>query len=267
MRKLFSRIKHKIEGEVFPSASPKKPQKPGDLYVFIRYCNFSTISQHKNRPSSFSREGCFANFVETLGDFPANVLCFLDRFHPMQEEHFILRQKNFPVISFKAGTEALSFLFMLDYVFSLSLPENSMLYFLEDDYLHRPSWPMILQEGLNIEKASYVTLFDHKDKYTAKEYQNLKAQIYLSNTVHWRSTPSTTNTYAMLASTLYEDKKIHYAFSKNRSITADHQKFLCLGKKGKKLISPIPGFSTHVESAFLSPSICWDTLQPLYAKK
>jgi hypothetical protein len=57
----------------------------------------------------------------------------------------------------------------------------------------------------------------------------------------------------MRFSTLKEHLSIHRRFSQGRKISADHDKFCCLGKKGAMLISPIPGWSTHAEKEFASP--------------
>ena len=41
-------------------------------------------------------------------------------------------------------------------------------------------------------------------------------------------------------------------------ISADHQKFCALGKRGATLISSIPGWSTHIDRDFVSPCINWN---------
>jgi hypothetical protein len=62
----------------------------------------------------------------------------------------------------------------------------------------------------------------------------------------------------MRAGTLTDDLSLHRAFSTGRKISADHAKFLALSAKGRKLISPLPGWSTHVETEFLSPCLDWE---------
>jgi hypothetical protein len=54
------------------------------------------------------------------------------------------------------------------------LPEDTIFYFLEDDYLHRRGAYDILIEAFEDLKADYVTLYDHPDKY-----QNLKDPRYV----------------------------------------------------------------------------------------
>ena len=228
------------------------------IELFVRHCHFSEISQHKNRFTNFSRERCHTNLMDTLDPKRVNVTFFLDSYHRCEETHFIQKQSTYPVIEIKEGTEAGSFLKLLDHVSSLNLSKETIVYFLEDDYLHQKGWIDVLEEGFSIEEASYVTLFDHRDKYTLASYQTLKSKIFHTKSCHWRETPSTTNTYAMRFKTLQHHLPIHIQFSQGRKISADHEKFLKLKEEGATLISSIPGWSTHVEVEYASPCIAWE---------
>lgn len=226
------------------------------IEIFVRHCHFSEVSQHKNRFDGFSREKCHANLMATL-DKRVNVTYILDAFHPSTHPHFI--RKHQP-IEIKEGTETGSFLKMLDYVTSLNLKPDTIIYFLEDDYLHREGWVDVLLEAFTLPDVQYVTLFDHRDKYLFDDYQDLRSKIYHTPSCHWRTTPSTTNTYAMRFRTLLEHLPIHREFSIGRKITEDHKKFCKLAEMGATLISPIPGWSTHVEPQFASPCINWEEI-------
>jgi hypothetical protein len=227
------------------------------IELFVRHCNFSEVSQHKNRLPGFSREKCHENLRATL-DNRVNVTFLLDTFHPSKRPHFVQLQKEHRVIEIKEGTEAGSFLKLLDHVESLKLPDETSVYFLEDDYLHKAGWIDILLEGLALPEASYVTLFDHRDKYFS--YPDLHSRVFHTKSCHWRTTPSTTNTYAMKAKTLKNHLSVHREYSEGRKISADHEKFQALAKMGATLISPMPGWSTHVEAEYASPCINWELL-------
>lgn len=220
------------------------------IEVFVRHCNYSSISAHKGRFPGFSRELCHQNLLATA-DSRVNFTFLLDT--AREGDHFLKGK----AIEFKEGTEAGSFLRLLEYVEKLPLHPDTIVYFLEDDYLHRPGWVDVLFEAFTT-PAHYVTLYDHKDKY-GPLYPDLNAKLYLTKSVHWRTTPSTTNTYAMRFSTLLADMALHREYSLKRKITADHDKFCALAQKGAILISPIPGYSTHVEPEFASPCIDWET--------
>lgn len=235
------------------------------IEIFMRHCHFSSASAHKARFEGFDKKHCFENLIETIDKPNVNLTCFLDTHFPAQQRHFLLDQTKFPVINIDEGTEAGSFLNMLAHVASLSLPDETIVYFLEDDYLHRKGWVDVLCEGLSIPGIDYVTLFDHRDKYCLKTYPHLESKIYQTASCHWRTTPSTTNTHAMRYKTLIRDLEIHREFSLNRKITADHEKFTKLKERGALLISSLPGWSTHLEPAFASP--CYDWENELMVKK
>lgn len=237
------------------------------IEVFVRHCYASSASAHKARFPGFSRERCYHNLVRTLNDPDVRVTFFLDSAKATSEEHFLKEQDRFPVIEIQAGTEASSFLKMLEHVLKQNIDPNTIIYFLEDDYIHKPDWINILREGFSIDNVDYATLFDHKDKYLFEQYQNLQSRIFHTESCHWRTTPSTTNTYAMRFQTLKRDADLHRRFSLDRSITADHEKFCALAEKGAVLISSIPGWATHVEPEFASPCADWETVLDNTIKK
>lgn len=226
--------------------------KQPKVEVISRHAFFSAISQHKKRIPGFAHEKCYRNLLETFDFGRANLTFFFDGAKGPLSEHFLKNEKN--VIQIQEGTEAGSFLRLLDHVSKLDLRPETVLYFVEDDYIHRPGWLDVLLEGMEI--ADYATLYDHKDKYFL--YPDLTSRIFASRTCHWRTTPSTTNTFCCRFKTLLEHLPIHRKFSMGRSISSDHEKFCQLQSQGAMLISPMPGWSTHAEPEFASPCIDWE---------
>lgn len=237
----------------------KKPLQES-IQVFVRHCHYSEASAHKQRYCSFDKELCLQNLLDTVNDCKIEMTFILDTFHPCQNPHFIHKQTRFPVIEMKGGTETASFLWMLDYVASQKFSAQTIIYFLEDDYIHKPDWCKILRESFTLPGVDYVTLYDHKDKYFLPEYQDLSAKIFHTNSCHWRSTPSTTNTYAMRYKTLMRDIEIHKSFSLHRNVSDDHGKFLKLQSQGAILVSAIPGWATHAEPKYASPCTDWEEM-------
>ncbi len=235
-------------------------KKERKIEVFVRHCHFSTISAHKKRLTAISREVCFNNLLQTTQDASINLTFFLDTFRPATQTHFVKLQSQFPVVEISEGSEAGSFLRLLDHVSQLDLHPDTIIYFLEDDYLHRKGWVEILREGFTIPEADYVTLYDHRDKYFHPAYSTLQSKIFHTKSCHWRTTPSTTNTFAMRFKTLLRDLELQRSFSQNVTISKDHEKFCKLSEQGKILISSIPGWSTHTEEEFASPCIEWHQL-------
>jgi len=225
------------------------------IEVFLRHCYYSKIQEqpNKERPEWWNKQKVFQNFKNTHNSETTNYTIFYDEFYGKIEDTFLSQEENVHIIN--AGGEAKSFLRTLEYVLQKDFDDDTIIYFLEDDYVHRPNWDVILQEGFDL-PVSYVTLYDHRDKYT-EMYSDLMSKILITENSHWKPVPSTTNTFATKFKTLKEDKKIHYQYSFNVEPTADHQKFLDLNQRGKYLISCLPGYSTHAVKEWISPCIDW----------
>jgi hypothetical protein len=232
------------------------------ISIFQRHCNFSTQSANKPRPDWFDREKIFDHFMLTLFDdkYKGRVeyTAFHDSGNGDVDDHFLSR-KDVNIISKHGGNDAQSFLNLLNYVKEQNFDSNDIIYFVEDDYLHQYGWVDILQEGFDMIGADYYTLYDHPDKYYLPMYQDLQSKVIATKNIHWRTTPSTTNTYACKYSTLMKHFDIHVKYCDLvEKWTKDHVKFTELWQRGSNLMSCVPGYSTHVEGNMLSPIIDWE---------
>lgn len=147
-----------------------------------------------------------------------------------------------------------------------SFSDNQCVYFVEDDYLHRKGSDDALIEGLGF--ADYVSLYDHADKYIPAaaggnqfidEDGGEVTKVFRTPTSHWKLTNSTTMTFATSIKTLREDASIWDKWTSG-SHPNDFQCFLELREKGRSLVTPIPGFSTHCEPRWASPGIDWEKI-------
>jgi len=144
--------------------------------------------------------------------------------------------------------------------------DNDIVYFLENDYLHKPESPKIIEEGFSL-GASFVALYDHPDKYLdprkgGNPYCEGGAEdtrVHLTDSCHWKITNSTTMTFASKVSTL---KRVEPILRKWTSETHpnDFQMFMELRNQGELLVTPIPGYATHGETAWLSPLTDWNKI-------
>ena len=229
------------------------------IRIFQMHCNFSELSKDKQRPEWFNREKIFDSFIRTLNS-SVSYLAVHDSGNGKIEDHFI-NNKDVENISMVGGNGAKAFLNLLNYVKEQKFHEDDIIYFVEDDYLHKKGWIDILREGFDLINADYYTLYDHPDKYYNPGYENLQSKLIATKSAHWRTTPSTTNTFACRYSTLMKHFDIHVNFCDvNAGWVKDHDKFTTLWQRGSNLLSCIPGYSTHVESNMLSPIINWRTL-------
>jgi len=162
------------------------------------------------------------------------------------------------------GNGAKTFNLALDY--ALSLPDDEIVYFLENDYLHKPNSEKILEQVFSL-NPSFVSLYDHPDKYIEPknggnphcEGRSEKTRVYISNYCHWKITNSTTMTFASKVSTLKKTESIFRKYSQG-TYPHDFHIFSELKKMGYITISPIPSLSTHGESRWLAPFVEWSSL-------
>lgn len=226
------------------------------IHTFIRHCNFSSNSVGKVRPDWFGREECLQSVLNHSSDEQVKVTIMFDG--EPSDDHF-LTHYNLPTILAKGGTDGHSFLNVVNYVAKLDLDDDDIVYFCEDDYLHAPGWDDIMLDGFNKTNAEYITLYDHKDKYFLPAYANLTSKVIATEKVHWRTTPSTTNTYACRFKTFKKHLEIHREYCDlEKGYTRDHDKFIRLWNEGSNLISSIPGYSTHMETPYMSPVVDWE---------
>ena len=224
------------------------------IEVFLRHCYYSHLQYSSNcRPSWWDKEKVFENFKRTLNPETTNYTIIYDKHHGERENTFLKNEEN--VYEIDCGKESLSFIETLDYIVSQDFENDTIIYFLEDDYIHRPNWDKILIDGFTL-PVEYVTLYDHGDKYQ-EMYKDFMTKVLHTELSHWMPTPSTTNTFAVKFKTLKEDYIIQKKWSVGYEPSADHAKFIELNQRGKNLISSIPGYSTHCQKDFIAPCIDW----------
>ena len=203
--------------------------RTGKMHVILRHCSASTVSAHKKRPAGFSRESLFKALLPLDAD--VHIVLDSDKPHFCEDATVKLHKQ-------KLGSESASFKACLE--LAKTFPLEDTVVFLEDDYKVSKHWLPLITEGLEV--AKYVTLYDHPDKYA----QDIISKIYCKPQRHWRTTPSTTNSFATRVSTLVEDMDIHIQYSSG-PVTNDHGKFLHLWSLGRSLVSCMPAAWSHEE--------------------
>ncbi|MBT8609310.1 hypothetical protein G6660_04550 [Polynucleobacter paneuropaeus] len=170
------------------------------------------------------------------------------------------------------------------YEIGLSIAQDDdIFYFAEDDYLHLPDAPGAIEEGLQY--FDYVTLYDHSDKYKlagiplnpyakANRFSE-STEIVKGPSQIWRTSNSTTMTFALTGKTLRADSDI-WSITKTAKKDFDFDNFCVLTKQAllpksrfmkqiprrlKFLSKPkrylgicIPGLSLHLEQSYLNPT-------------
>jgi len=241
------------------------------VHTFVRHCRESGVSAGKRRPPWFDRALFLDALSRTAGEHPVTVF-YDEGLAPGGEERLAgiaARAPRVRVERGRHGSEAASFSALLRRVADdASLPDSDVVYLAEDDYLHLPGWPEALVDALcpgpaggnaagGGAYAHYASLYDHPDKYDPAVYSPLTA-LAARASGHWRTAPSTTNTYACLLGTLRRDLDTHLAHSAPpRQVSSDHEKFLALWGAQRALVTRVPALATHAEAGMLSPGVDW----------
>ena len=222
----------------------------------------SDAGYNKIKPDYIGNEECLKNATEVFKDADWSIIA--DNISP-ETNDMVQRYKSRDCINYvSVGHGAGTFNMALDE--ALMYPDDEIIYFIENDYLHKSQSKEILEEGFNL-GASFVSLYDHPDKYLdpsqgGNPYCEGGAEdtrVYLSNNCHWKITNSTTMTFAAKVSTL---KKTELILRKHTvgSHPNDFKMFLELRQNNELLITPLPGYSTHGETAFLTPLTNWSQI-------
>jgi hypothetical protein len=204
------------------------------------------ICDHRNggtKIPQINKRQCFLNFIEVFG--ADDMIIVADNCR--NETIDFLSRFTANIAKTSLGNSG-SFLFAMDR--ALQFNDDQKVYLVEDDYLHHPGGPRFILEGL--QRADYVSLYDHADKYMQRSPNPLvsgggeNTKVILTASSHWKFTNSTTMTFAVRAGTLKADQDIFRGHC-SRNIPADYYLFRQLAQKGRTLLTPIPGRSTHCD--------------------
>lgn len=224
----------------------------------------SDTGYNKVKPEYINNEACLKNFCNVFFDHIHDILIIADN---CSEDTVTMIKKYIDPISIEkvsVGHGAGTFNLALDKVLKLS--DSEIVYFVENDYLHRQLSPKVLQEGFEL-GAAFVTLYDHPDKYMdPSKGGNLYCEggaedtrVYLTDSCHWKITNSTTMTFAAKVSTLKRVESTLRKWTVGQH-PHDFQMFLDLRQQNELLITPLPGYATHGETAWLAPLTYWSKI-------
>lgn len=219
----------------------------------------SDAGYNKIKPDYINNENCLKNFVSVFGN--ENLYIIADNCSEptlnMIEKYVIPSNIEKVSVGHGAGT------FNLALDKALTWDDDEIVYFLENDYLHKPGSDKILEEGFSV-GYHYVALYDHPDKYINGANPFVEdggevTRLMLTDSCHWKITNSTTMTFAARVSTLKQDESVLREFTSGTHPN-DFYMFLALRDKQHGLITPVPGYSTHGETAWLSPLTDWSKI-------
>ena len=238
-------------------------------------------NKEKIKPDYASKENCLRTFVREFGRDNLILLCD----NVTEETHKMVQQYvDADKIHLTQNGNTGSFIASWDLAKRIAeqYGDDVIIYFVEDDYIHRRGAREILVEAFRDLNATYASLYDHPDKYqnfkderftwdqgkqdedingirVPKHIygQGLDSKVYISKTTHWRTVSSTTMTWACRGKDVIEDFQDMWDLHYGKHLPMGGDTFRMIYKKGKQLISCIPSYAAHAEEKWLPYFINW----------
>lgn len=230
------------------------------IHIFYRHSQINSL--RKGRPEWFSYINCFKNFETTISDRnDINITLVYDGDAPETDDVIIESNSsplNFNLLVTPHNSSLLSYRDLLSHIKNKKdIKDDDLIYFIENDYLHKKGWVDVVFNLYNTYdmSTSYVSLYDHNDKYAHPMYDNLVSKIFTTTKCHWRTTPSTCGSF------IITKKLFDLDYDVWSTTVGDHNTFLQLQQTRNRFVfTPLPGLSTHCMEGLLSPTIDWKNI-------
>lgn len=225
------------------------------------YYRISDQSYKKTKLMGATKEVCFINFCfafeKIIFSDQVSLLVIADNCN--RETLKMLKDTGVPTLTCNEGNAG-SFRVALD--LAIKNPDDELIYFCEDDYLHLNHAPKLLEEG--IRRSDYVTLYDHPDKYSRGYDGGEISKVIKTESSHWRYTISTCMTFGSKVKTLKEDIDVWKEFT-SENHPHDHFIFKKLSEeRRRRLALCIPGaaYHTDIDISRFNPSLTHIDIEP-----
>jgi len=209
----------------------------------------------------YDKKQMFLHFVTVFREH--DIYVFADNVSEKTYQYLISVYNPSKIFRISLGN-ARSFMHTVDYAIQ-HFNKDDKIYFAEDDYIYKKNAPQIIEEGLNI--SDYSTGYDHPDKYINRseggpnpyiEQGGELTRVLVTSNTHWKLTNSCCMTFASRVTTMKEDYLVFNHFCQSGD-PADFQIFCeLIQNRRRKLVSSLPGVSTHGETQYLTKFVNWD---------
>lgn len=234
----------------------------------------------KDKPDYVNNENCLKNFIKVFGK--NNVLVLFDEDYCIKNYENVDTNVKQSILDFdllinccddeqidykfiQAGSSAKSFNIALD--IALTYDDEEIVYFVENDYIHKPYSKFVLNNvfNLNISENLFVSLYQHPDKFLhsslggnpfVNDNHSYATILYESNDCYWNVVDSTTMTFATKVKTLKQNLNIIREYTTG-TYPRDAEMFWKLNQNSCRLVTPIPSYSTHGETKWLAKFCDW----------
>ncbi|WP_307768511.1 hypothetical protein [uncultured Bacteroides sp.] len=262
-RKIFSRVLRFYTETCWKGLRRKKPSFHyiGNTDCPVILFRISDMGRNKMRPKWFTREKCLLNAIK---QFPEGKCDWIIIGNCITDSTYQWLQQVAPFARIiRAEEKNAADSFRLAFNTICNLPDDRLVYMIEDDYVHRDGSLKALQEIFRSGEADYVTLYDHPDKYgygadNPYVIGGEKTKVFLTESSHWKYSVSTTMTMAAFVHTFLRDKNVFMRWSSNGRLSDSPIFFELKNFHNRKLLLPIPSYSTHSQNPHVAKLIDWE---------
>ena len=120
----------------------------------------SDAGYKKEKPEYINNENCLKNAVNVFGGADWSIIA--DNISAETNDMIQKYKSRDHIYYVSVGHGAGTFNLALDE--ALQYGDDEIVYFVENDYLHKPGSQQIIEEGIGL-GASFIALYDHPDKY------------------------------------------------------------------------------------------------------
>lgn len=215
----------------------------------------------KIKPSYvYDKKRMFLHFIKIFKEH--DIYVFADNVSDDTYNYLSSTYDNTKIFRISLGN-SLSFIHCMNFAIN-NFDESEKIYFAEDDYIYTKKAPSIIEEGLDI--SDYCSGYDHYDKYINHNENGPnpfikdggeETRVIISKNSHWKITNSFCMTFATTVKKIKEDSNVFHNHCLPGNCPSDFTIF-CILNKYRKLISCIPGVSTHGEIEWLTKFVDWD---------
>lgn len=232
------------------------------MKIHIVYSHYNIENtDNKSRPSWFNYETCFKNLLDTIAGKNVEIHLAMDGI--IKNNWISKYEKFYKSYEIEGGNLNKVTTGVYNVAKNIECEESDLIYILENDYLHVDNWvDSVLNLYQTYSGLTYISLYDHYDKYFLPMYEDLVSKIIISKYNHWRTTPSTCGSYITTKKVFLEDFEDHTGVT---IPVGDHHKWIYLNQtKNRFIFTPMPGLSTHCMENLMSPIIDWENINKKY---
>lgn len=235
-----------------------------NVHIFLRACDKVNSLHGLSRPFGLDKkktmQSCFKSLVKSIElahEYTFQVTIIGDELSKEMVEFYQSSTIKPTIINEKFGNDnSLMKMFEL----AENLPDDDIVYFLEDDYLHYPHFFFtcfdFIRKSPNktFTDGFFLHPTDYPDQYHRKDLI-IPSLVILGELGHFRQVSSSTFTFMSKVSLV----KKYISHFKSSTVNADDG-FMSKIFQEVPIFSPLPGLATHMHEATMSPFMPWREL-------